>query len=114
MWKGCSIGESKSKERNKDNNRKDKDSCLGPLRIGDRVLVRNCTGKLRSYWGNEIYMIVDCKREHSLVYEMQQEKIHDRKKRRVRQRNILLTCEAILEEPEGFHQKKEKHNEKPK
>lgn len=80
MWKGCSIGESKSKERNKDNNRKDKDSCLGPLRIGDRVLVRNCTGKLKSYWENEIYMIVDCKREHNLVYKMHQEKIHDRKK----------------------------------
>ena len=64
----------KSKKRKtKDKNRRDKHACLGPLHIGDRVLVRNCverrgTGKLPFYWENDIYKIVDCKGEDSLVY----------------------------------------------
>ena len=47
------------------------------------------------------------------MYEVQPGKSQDVKKRRVLHRNILLPCEAILEEPEGFHLKKEKHK-KPK
>ena len=56
----------------KDENRRDKGTCLGPLHIDDRVLVRNCTeragtGKLRSYWENDIYKTVDRKGNESLV-----------------------------------------------
>ena len=51
---------------------------------------------------------MDCKGEYSLVYEVQPEKSQDGKKRRVLHRNLLLPCEVILEEPEGFHLKKEK------
>ena len=49
-----------------------------------------------------------------MVYEVQPEKSQDGKKRRILHRNILLPREAILEEPEGFHLKKEKHKEPKK
>ena len=50
--------------------------------MGDRVLVKNCTEsgdtrKLRSYLENEIYKIVHCIREDSLLYKVQPEKIQD-------------------------------------
>ena len=67
---------------------------------------------MRSYWENDIYKIVDSKREDSLVYKVQPEKSQDEKKRRAIHRNMPLPCEAILEDPKGFHLKKEKH--KPK
>ena len=47
------------------------------------------------------------------MYEVQPEKSRDGKKRRVLHRNMLSPCEAILEESEGFHLKKENHK-KPK
>ena len=47
------------------------------------------------------------------MYEVQPEKSQHGKKRRVLHRNMLLPCEAISKEPEGFHLKKEKHK-KPK
>ena len=53
------------------------------------------TGKLRSYWENDIYKIVDCKGEDSLVYEVQPGKSQGRKKRKVVHRNMLLPCEAF-------------------
>ena len=88
--------------------------CLGPLHIGERALVRNCTdrggtGKLGCYYENGIYKIVDCKGEDSLAYEVQPEKSQDGKKKSVLHRNMVQPSEAILEEPEGFHLKKEKH-----
>ena len=119
MRQAYGIDASKSKERKTNcKNRRDKSACLGPLFIGDRgLVVRNCTecgdtGELRSYWENDIYKIVNCKGENSLVYEVQPGKYQDGKKRRVLHRN-MLPCEAILEEPEGFHWEKEKQK-KPK
>ena len=58
----------------KDKNRREKGAYLGRLYIGDRVLVKNYTehggtGKLRSYWKNYIYKVVDCKGEDSLAFE---------------------------------------------
>ena len=55
---------------------------------------------------------MDCKRKDNLVYKIQPEKNQDEKKRRAVYRNMPLPCEAILEDPKGFHLKKEKH--KPK
>ena len=65
MRQAYSIAGSKSKEKKvKDKNRRAKEACLGPLHVSDIVLVRNCTEhggtkKLRSYWENDIYKIVD-------------------------------------------------------
>ena len=47
--------------------------------------------------------------EDSLVYEVQKEKRQDGKRKRLLHRNMLLPYEVILEEPGGFHLKKEKH-----
>ena len=55
---------------------------------------------------------MDCKRKDNLVYKIQPKKNQDEKKRRAVYRNMPLPCEAILEDPKGFHLKKEKH--KPK
>ena len=68
------------KRKAKDKNRRDKGAALGPLHIGNKVLVRKRTErggtwKLRSYWQNNIYKIVTCKGEYSLVYEVQPEKV---------------------------------------
>ena len=48
-----------------------------------------------------------CKEEDSLVYGVQQEKSQNRKKKGILHRNMLLPCDAILEDSEGFHSKKE-------
>ena len=48
-----------------------------------------------------------CKEEDSLVYGVQQEKSQNGKRKGILHRNMLLPCEAILEESEGFHLKKE-------
>ena len=119
MRQSYSISASKSKERNaKGNNRRGKGACLGSPFVSDRVLVKNCiesggTGKFDSSWKNDIYKIVHWKGGDSLVYEVQSKETQNGKKRRVLQTNMLLTCEAILEEPEAFHLKKEKQK-KPK
>ena len=47
--------------------------------------------------------------DQGMLYEVQPEKSQDGKMRRILHRNMLLPCEIILEEPEGFHLKKEKH-----
>ena len=100
MGQTYSIAESKSRERKEKKTRRYKGACLGLPHIGDRVLVRSCTEsgdrrKLRSYWENDIYKIVDCKGENRLVYEVHPGKIQDGKTRRVLHRNIFLPCEAI-------------------
>ena len=45
---------------------------------------------------------------------MQPKKIQNGKKRRALHRNMQLPCDAILEEPERFHRKKQKYNNNPK
>ena len=72
------------------------------LEIGDRVLVRNMgekggPGKLRSYWEQEIYTIVDCKGDTGVVYSVRPE---NKEKERVRtvHRNMILPCEHLSSE----------------
>ena len=89
MKQAYCIAASKSKERKaNDKNGRSKGTCLGSLDIGDAVLLRNCTerggtGKLRSYWENDIFVIVDCRGEDNLVYEVWPEKSPDGTERRV-------------------------------
>ena len=72
MRQAYSIAVSKSKEiKKKDKNRRDEGACLRPLHMfRTNCTERGGTGKLRSYWENDIYKIVDCKGEDNLVYEV--------------------------------------------
>lgn len=59
------------------------------------------TAKIRSC------KIRDCQGEDSLVYVVQQEKNEDGEAWRILHRKFFLPCEAILEDPKGFHLNKE-------
>ena len=75
-------------------------SVLSP---GDRVLVRNMSerggpGKLRSYWEDQIHIVVSQKGKESPVYEVKPERGTGRG--RILHRNMLMPCNALpLEEP---------------
>lgn len=67
------------------------------LQEGDRVLVRNLserggTGKLRSFWENEVYTVVD-KRRDMPVYVVERE--NGTGDTRVLHRNLLLPCSHL-------------------
>lgn len=78
-------------------------SVLSP---GDRVLVRNMSerggpGKLRSYWEEQIHVVVSQKGENSPVYEVKPERGTGRG--RILHRNMLMPCNALpLERPAQF------------
>ena len=69
------------------------------LNVGDRVLVRNLserggTGKLRSYWENDVYIVVSKKNEVP-VYTVRKEKDKVEGKTRVVHRNLLFPCDHL-------------------
>lgn len=75
------------------------------LKQGDRVLVRNLTprggpGKLRSYWENDVYVVVNRKGEGP-VYEVKREDGEGSK--RVLHRNILFPCEFLQPATQRSH-----------
>lgn len=72
------------------------------LQPGDRVLIRNLTprggtGKIRSYWEDQVYVVKERKHAKSPVYEVR------KGKSRVIHRNLLLPCDFLpleIEKPD--------------
>ena len=81
----------------------DKNIFCATLCTRDRVLVRNLserggTGKLRSYWENDVHVAIRKKDENIPVYIVKA--VNGKGKERVLHRNLLLSCEHLpLEEP---------------
>ena len=72
------------------------------LEPGDRVLVRNLSPrggpeKLRSFWEEEVYLVVSRKGPDSPVYEVRPES--KTSKSRTLHRNMLLPCDHLSPEP---------------
>ena len=93
----------------KSNKRKERDinrcnqsrSCLTTLQPRDRVLVKNLsqrggTGKLRSYWEDQIYRVVSPIGDEAVVYKIKPENA-DSKQERILHRNMLLSCDVLLD-----------------
>ena len=89
---------SSDKRKGKDRERRNKKAKLGGLEKGDRVLIRNVEkggpGKLRSYWEQDIYVVVDAKSEDGIVYAVRKEK-DPNAKIRVVHRNMLMDCSQL-------------------
>ena len=93
--------------KQKSDSRKEKDAVrranrptLQPLRAGDRVLIKNLserggTGKIRSFWEDNIHLIVEPIGDSSVVYKFKPEKGSGRT--RIVHRNILLPCDTLLD-----------------
>ena len=66
---------------------------LTPVRVGDRVLIRNTEtggpGKLRSYWEQDVYIVLAEKGDQGVVVEVRKEQ-DSKARRRVVHRNMLL------------------------
>ena len=66
---------------------------LTPVRAGDRVLIRNTEtggpGKLRSYWEQDVYIVLAEKGDQGVVVEVRKEN-DPKARRRVVHRNMLL------------------------
>jgi len=85
-----------SKRRDQDKKLKDTKATLTPLEVGDRVLVRNLTqrggtGKLRSFWEEKVYLVLEQKDQVGLVYAVREEE-NQKGKIRVLHRNNILSC----------------------
>ena len=100
MKEAYKIASEKSEQRKaSDRIRHNSNAITHRLEIGDRVLIRNMgekggPGKLRSYWEQEVYTIVDCKGDSGVVYSVRPE---NKEKERIRtvHRNMLLPCEHL-------------------
>ena len=103
---------SSEKRKGKDRDRINKSAKLGKLERGDRVLIRNVEtggpGKLRSYWEQDVYVVVDEKGEEGVVYGVRKEK--DAMSRiRVVHRNMLMNCSQLpMEHPPVVRKKKKR------
>ena len=102
MKEAYSIARRKSTcRKEKDAERRKHRAPLASLAVGDRVLVKNVErggpGKLRSYWEQNCYVVIDQKGgENGVVYTVQKEN-KPNGKMRVVHRNMLLPLSTLFQ-----------------
>ena len=100
MQEAFQIAMNKSAHRKEcDRHRYNRNKDTSRLQIGDRVLIRNVEetggpGRLRPFWEQDVYTVVDCKGEAGVVYSV---KPDNNVKGRIRtvHRNMLLPCKYL-------------------
>ncbi len=105
MQQACNIAQ-RCAEKNAAMGKKsyDRKTFGATIRVGDRVLVRNLserggTGKLRSWWEDDVHVVVRKKDDNIPVYTVKRE--NGKGKERILHRNLLLPCEHLpLEIPD--------------
>ena len=109
----------KRKQKDIERRRGDGKKILGDLTVGERVLVKNMRekggpGKLRSYWEQKVFIVIEKKSE--VVYSVLEEGENNLKKARVLHRNMLLPVSQWfeLEKPTKCLKRKEEKVNKPR
>ena len=93
------ANERSAKSLAKERDYHDRKATFTGLKPGDQVLVRNLTPrggsrKLRSFWKDKLYIVVERKGDNSPVCDVQKESDPNAKVRTLH-RNILLPCDLF-------------------
>ena len=101
--------------RQQDKARKDIKSPLQPLKVGDRVLVKNLTpregsGKLKLFWEQKVYIIEKVKDPDGLVYTMREQDKPNNKSRTLH-RNNIMSCHNLRHNDQYAQLRKTQHHQ---
>ena len=100
MWKGRTnetykIANQNTKDRrHQDKTKKDIKATLLPVQVGNRILVRDSTpregsSKLKSFQGQEIYVLKEIKDPENLLYTMREQDKANSKSKTIHRNNIM-------------------------
>lgn len=100
MWKGRTnqtykiANQNTKHRRHQDKTKKDIKATLLPVQVGNRILVRDSTpregsSKLKSFQGQEIYVLKEIKDPENLLYTMREQDKANSKSKTIHRNNIM-------------------------